>query len=65
MKDTYLKCFSQEKSDELESQGFEFMYEKSGIFYFKNNERLSKSINFSKSENFSENDIVFTKRLNF
>jgi len=65
MKDMYIKCFSQEKSDELESKGFEFLYDKNGIWYLKNNEKLSKSIKFSKSENFNENDIVLTKHLNF
>lgn len=63
----YIKCFSQNKADELTKIGLEFLYEQNSVWYFKNNEKLSLSVNFSKSnsENFSENDIVFAKSLNF
>lgn len=63
----YVKCFSKEKADELVSAGYEMLYEQNGVWYFNNNEELSLTSNFSKSDsiNFSENNIVFSKSLNF
>lgn len=67
MSNKYIKCFSQDKADELSYLGFEYLYEQNGIFYFKNDDSKSKKMKFSKnnSENFSENDIVYSKTLNF
>jgi hypothetical protein len=61
----YIRCFSKEKSDELVLKGFELLYEQNGVYYFNNNEELSLSVNFSKSDTFSENDVVYAKSLNF
>jgi hypothetical protein len=44
----YLKCFSQEKSDQLQKTGYEFLYERNGVFYHKNNKNLS--IKFSNTD---------------
>lgn len=61
----YIKCFSKEKADELVSIGYQFLYEQNEVWYFNNNEKLSLPINFSKSENFSDSDVVLCKCLNF
>ena len=40
LENKYLKCFSQEKSAQLQEAGFVFLYEKAGVYYHQNNEDL-------------------------
>lgn len=45
----YIKAFTNKKKEELESAGFSFLFEKSGVWYFKNQEHpISK---FSDNKN--------------
>jgi hypothetical protein len=64
-KNKYIQCFSQEMADNLSNLGFEYLYETNGIWYFNDNDVLSKSVKFSNGNNFSDSDIVYTKSLNF
>jgi hypothetical protein len=57
----YIKCFSDDKANELEMHGFIFLYKQNGVFYFENNESLTT--NFSNNELF--NDTKQTTTLNF
>lgn len=61
----YIQCFSKEKAKELDSVGFEFLYEQNGVFYFVDNPDLSKKIKFSNNNNFCDSEVVFTRHLNF
>ena len=45
----YIKCFSLKKKEELENAGFSFLFQKAGVWYFKNQEHsVSK---FSDNKN--------------
>jgi len=59
LKEKYLKCFSSNIADFLKSNGYEFIHEKDGVYWFKNNELLI--INFS---NDIKQDIKFSKWIN-
>lgn len=61
----YIQCFSKEQSNELESIGYEFLYEQNGTFYFLDNPDLSKFKKFSDGSNLCDGNIKFTKSLNF
>ena len=37
----YIKCFTQEKSKQLQEAGYKYLYESGGIFYFEDNKDLS------------------------
>ena len=50
LKNKYIKCFSQEQSEELKKLGYIFLHESNGVFWFENNEKIS--------QNFSENRIL-------
>ena len=50
LKNKYIKCFSQDKSNELKNAGFVFLYERNGVYYFENNSNLCKQ--------FSKNDLL-------
>lgn len=47
LKNKYIKCFSQEKSEELKRAGYKYLYEDGGVFYFENNSDLT--VKFSES----------------
>lgn len=38
----YIKCFTQQKSAELEQAGFSFLFEKAGVYYHECNEQIVK-----------------------
>jgi hypothetical protein len=44
----YIKAFSQDKSEQLITAGYEFLFEQHGVYYFKNNSKLKE--NFSNQE---------------
>lgn len=48
IKQKYIRCFSQESSDSLKSKGYEFLHEKDGVYWFKNNESIT--VNFSDND---------------
>ena len=50
LKNKYMKCFSKDKSIELQNAGFVFLYESNGVYYFENNSNLCKQ--------FSNNDLL-------
>lgn len=60
IKNKYIKCFTEEKSAELQEAGFLFLYEKAGVYYHQNNEELV--VKFSKDELLK--DIKFSKWIN-
>jgi len=37
-----MKCFNQKKYEELLSCGYKFLYEQNGVYYFENNEHLTR-----------------------
>jgi hypothetical protein len=43
----YLKCFSQEKFEQLKEAGYKYLYESNDIFYFLNSKELT--VKFSNS----------------
>ena len=53
----FIKCFSQDKSDKLKNNGFKFLYERNGVFYFENDDKLT--VKFSSS-NILENTKITT-----
>lgn len=56
----YIKAFSQEKANFLSEMGFSFLFEKQGVYWFENDEKLIK---------FSESDLLkdtkMTNTINF
>jgi hypothetical protein len=40
LENKYLKCFDKNKSDTLNQSGFEFLFQKNGVYYHKNNENI-------------------------
>lgn len=59
----YIKCFSEEKYNELLNTGFDFLYSQNGVYYFNNTLKLANI--FNKKTNFSKNELEFTNTLNF
>ena len=53
-----IKCFSEEKSQELEKHGFKKLYSQNGVFYFEFNEKLS--VKFSDNELFKDTKVTTT-----
>lgn len=41
-KTKYIKAFSQEKADSLKELGFTYLFEKQGVYWFENDEKLIK-----------------------
>jgi len=48
LKNKYIKCYSSDKSAQLQKAGFLFLYEQNGVYYHQNNEDLV--VKFSKNE---------------
>ena len=59
--DKYIKCFSEEKHNELIESGFTFLYEQNQVYWFEDNEKLTANF----SENHGLKDIKFTSTINF
>lgn len=50
LKQKYVHCFDLEKSETLNEAGYDFLYEKDGIYYHLNNEDITVK--------FSDDDIL-------
>jgi hypothetical protein len=50
LKQKYLKCFTNDKAEQLKQLGYTYLYDKNGVYYFQNNENLTIK--------FSDNDIL-------
>jgi hypothetical protein len=37
----YIKCFTQNKSKQLQEAGYKFLYESNGVFYFEDNQNIT------------------------
>lgn len=61
----YIKCFSQDKANELNKIGFEFLYEQNGIWFFSNSQELQLPCNFSINSDLGEDGVMLCKSLNF
>jgi hypothetical protein len=44
----YIKCYSEEKSEELKLAGYRYLYQDNGVYFFENNKDLS--VKFSNSD---------------
>lgn len=49
LKHKYIKCFSEEKLEELKLAGYKYLYENNGVYYFENNQDLT--VKFSSNSN--------------
>jgi hypothetical protein len=61
----YIEVYTTRKFEEMCDLGFNFLYEDAGVYYFENNEDLSKKVKFSKSKKFNEDNIVESNSLKF
>jgi len=48
LEEKYIKCFSEEKKEQLVKSGYEFLYEQHEVYYFKNNKKIEAK--FSNQE---------------
>jgi hypothetical protein len=58
IKQKYIKCFSQEKSQKLNNVGYQFLYEQNGVYYHQNNENLT--VKFSNTDILEDTKYSFT-----
>jgi hypothetical protein len=61
LKNKYIKAFSKEKSYQLLSAGYIFLYEQNGVYYYQNNNDITEK--FSCSDLLK--DTKFSTTVNF
>lgn len=42
LKNRYIKCFNKKKKEQLDDYGYKFLYEANGVYWFENNQNLTK-----------------------